>query len=273
MRRWDRADGRSRSCRRPRPTNGKDVCIERRRSRLLLQPPDMAHRIGCRWNSSLGWWRARRGIPVNRQSVQRLAQSLGFPPRQWSDGQQGLYAQYDEMDRLIEMHWLSEGVPGRWRLKLRPRSRSGELVLRFESEREDSEVYSNGQVELFDPWSDNRSPEWMRWKTWTRKSVASMLGQHRCLLCRQGVDDVAAAVHTEDEFNHLCQSCWISLTTQPPHGRAWPLGNRSCGACLESFGDEVLMHERRSGKLCLPCTQDLKPVDRPHRFWTLIDVL
>lgn len=230
-----------------------------------------AHRIRSQRTRVAGY-SAQGVLPVNQRSVARLAQLLGFPVGQWSDGQHGLYAQYDTGGRHTEMHWLTEGVPGRRLLTLQPGTKSGQLVLKLEPDREDIEAYENGQVETFDAWSDNQGPEPMRWGAWTRRSVSSMLGRHRCLLCGQGVDTNPAEVHTEDDLNHLCKPCSTSLKTQPPHGRSWPLGDRECGACHRRLGDEVLMHERRSGKLCLPCGQRMKAVVRPSRFWALLDL-
>ena len=195
-----------------------------------------------------------------RESVQDLAQGLGFPARQWSDGEQGLHARYDHRDRLTEMHWLVDGVPGRRRLRLLPDQKTGELVVRLDAEREDREVYAEGRVEAFDAWSDNQRPRSMGWGAWTRRCVASLLGQHRCLLCGEGINQCPAAAHTPDDLSHLCRPCWKSLEAQAPHARAWPLGERVCRVCRESFGDDALMHERRSGKLCLPCAQALRPV-------------
>lgn len=195
-----------------------------------------------------------------RQSVLKLAKSLGFPARRWSDGEHGLHAQYDKRGRLTEMHWLVDGAPGRRQLTLRPEKRWGQLVLKLDEQREDREVYELGRVEAFDSWSDNQRPRSMGWGAWTRRSVATMLGQQRCSLCSEGINRAPAAVHTDDGFNHLCRPCYASLQTQPPHGRAWPLGERVCRACFVSFEDDVLMHERRSGKLCLPCAKALKPV-------------
>ncbi len=204
---------------------------------------------------------------MNQRSVIRMARNLGFPVGRWSDGQRGLYAQYDQRGRLTEMHWLVDGVPGSRRLTLRPRTKSGALVLTLEPGREDKEAYARGEVERYDAWSDNRGPERMSWRAWTRRSVSSMLGRQRCLFCGHGVDESPAALHTEDELDHLCSPCAMSLTTNPPTTRSWPLGERTCGACHECFGDDALMHERRNGKLCLPCSQRMKAVVRPAWSW------
>jgi hypothetical protein len=231
------------------------------------------YRIREREAKLVARWRAYGDLPVNQRSVARMAQKFGFPVGRWSDGHHGLHAQYDNRGRLTEMYWLIAGAPSRRQLKLRPKTKWGELVVKLESGGEDKEEYANGHVENYDAWSDNQRPELMSWRAWTRGSVSSMLGRHRCLLCGQGVHELPAAVHTEDDLNHLCRPCSTSLTTQPPNGRAWPIGKRECGVCLKCFGDEVLMHERRCGKLCLPCGQSMKAVVRPDRFWALGNLL
>jgi hypothetical protein len=197
---------------------------------------------------------------LNRSRVLRLAKKVGFPPKRWRHGRDGLHAQYDSRDRLRQLYWLVEGSPGRWHLSLLPAEASGELVLNLGEGRTDLESYGNGCWESFDAFSDNRRPSQMSWRAWTRRSVLTLMNGHRCLLCASGVGVKSAFVWTPDDYDHLCKPCWVALGTQAPQPRSWPIGDRMCGACLNRFEDEALMYEGKSGKLCLDCKEQMKRV-------------
>jgi len=122
---------------------------------------------------------------MKRRPLERLAESIGFPPGLWRIDGDGLLGTYNTSGQLVSLQWHTGDKAGNLCLTFSPRARSGVLSHTLSSgSSEDRETCRDGKAEEFDAWSDNLGPRFMSWRKWIQR------GEMRLLV---GAVDVACA--------------------------------------------------------------------------------
>ena len=191
---------------------------------------------------------------MKRSQLTAAAHALRFPLGCWYREGSGLWVSFDRRDRLERLEWRIDSRKVGMNLRLVAGQRVGCLeVPRGSGGTADTETYRRGRVTICDAWSDGSGPERMRWAHWSRQSVRRVLGLCGCVLCGSSLCRVPAVAHDKARRWSLCRECWARTSEEDPTPRLWPLGDRGCRICEQSFPDDALMYEGHRAKLCASC--------------------
>ena len=200
---------------------------------------------------------------MNRNQFHSYLKKLGFPSGLLFKKGNGLCAQFDAKDRLVDLQWKEnkQGV-GR-HLILHPGRKGGRLSWPHGAGgTEDYEIYKDGKWEQFNAWSDSSAPKAMLWSKWVENAVSRFLAGCSCLLCGLGLDKEPAAAHSSCKTRWTCAPCYKRIRKAEPSSRSWPLGNRYCAVCRKLHEESDRFFEGKRFKLCTACAAEFRPVRR-----------